>query len=88
VSRLANHLGIKGHAETIAINLLNTAKQEMLTHGKAPIGIAAAAMYIASITVNDPQTQREIAEVVGITEVTIRNRYKDLVKNLDILILV
>jgi transcription initiation factor TFIIB len=86
VSRLANHLGITGHAETIAINLLNTAKQEMLTHGKAPIGIAAAAMYIASITVNDPRTQREIAEVVGITEVTIRNRYKDLVKNLDILI--
>ena len=86
VSRLSNHLGISGRAETIAINILNTAKKEMLTHGKAPLGIAAASMYIASIIVNDPRTQREIAEVVGITEVTIRNRYKDLVKNLDITI--
>ena len=46
--------------------------------------IAAAAIYIASILCGDRRTQREVADVAGVTEVTIRNRYKELAEELDI----
>ena len=84
VARLSNHLGLVGNAEAIALHILHAAKKKHLTSGKAPLGIAAAATYIASIMVSDRRTQREVAEVAGVTEVTIRNRYKDFMENLDI----
>ncbi|MEK6851477.1 MAG: transcription initiation factor IIB, partial [Candidatus Thermoplasmatota archaeon] len=43
-----------------------------------------AAIYIASILSNERRTQREVAEVAGVTEVTIRNRYKELTERLGI----
>ena len=57
---------------------------EELTSGKGPTGVAAAALYIAAVLENEKRTQRDIADVVGVTEVTIRNRYKDLVEKLGI----
>jgi transcription initiation factor TFIIB len=86
VSRFANQLGLAGNAELIAIRILQVAQKLHLTSGKAPFGIGAAATYIASIIINDRKTQREFAEVANVTEVTIRNRYKDLVKNMNIVI--
>src|SRR2546430_924203 len=47
-------------------------------------GVAAAAIYIASILCNERRTQREVAEVAGVTEVTIRNPYKELTEKLGI----
>jgi len=32
----------------------------------------------------EKRTQREIADVVGVTEVTIRNRYKEMIEKLDL----
>ena len=52
--------------------------------GKGPMGIAAAALYIASVSTGHRRTQREIAEACGVTEVTIRNRYKEVAAALDI----
>ncbi len=46
--------------------------------------MAAAATYIASSLVNERRTQRRIAEQVNVTEVTIRNRYRELMENLEI----
>ncbi len=46
--------------------------------------IAAAAIYISSILGGERRTQREVAEVAGVTEVTIRDRYKELAEKLDI----
>jgi transcription initiation factor TFIIB len=54
--------------------------------GKDPGGIAGAALYIAGILEDDRRTQREIANVSRVTEVTIRNRYKELVRVLGITI--
>jgi len=84
VARLSNHLGLVGNTEIIALDILRVAKKTHLTSGKAPLSMAAAATYIASIVVSDRKTQREVAEVAGITEVTIRNRYKDLMEKLEI----
>jgi len=52
--------------------------------GRDPRGLAAAAIYIASIMSDHRVTQRDISRVSGVTEVTIRNRYKELVSRLEL----
>ncbi len=84
ISRLSNHLGLTGNAEITALQILRSAKKRHLISGKTPMGLAAAAMYIASIIVSDRRTQREVAKEAGVTEVTIRNRSKDILNSLDI----
>ncbi|MDR2874223.1 MAG: transcription initiation factor IIB, partial [Methanobrevibacter sp.] len=46
--------------------------------------VAAAALYLASVLLNERKTQKEIADIAGVTEVTIRNRYKELTEHLEI----
>ena len=48
------------------------------------MGLAAAALYIACLQNAEKNTQEDIAEASGVTEVTVRNRYKDLIKQLRI----
>ncbi|UCH37314.1 MAG: transcription initiation factor IIB [Candidatus Bathyarchaeota archaeon] len=84
ISRFLSQLGLEGSVETLAIQILNTARTLGLTNGRGPLGMAAAATYIASSLVNERRTQRRIAEQVNVTEVTIRNRYRELMENLEI----
>jgi len=86
ISRFTNQLGLAGNVETVAIRILNAAKAVRLTSGRGPLGMAAAATYIASTLLNERRTQREIAEQANVTEVTIRNRYKELIENLGIIV--
>jgi transcription initiation factor TFIIB len=83
-SRLTNRLVISGKAKGITIRILDFARQMKLTSGRGPVGITAASMYIATVLTNERKTQREIAESAGVTEVTIRNRYKELLEKLVI----
>jgi transcription initiation factor TFIIB len=82
VTKFSNQLTMQGKVEEIAYKILATATEMKLTSGRGPTGIAAAASYIASVLAGERKTQREIAEIAQITEVTIRNRYKNLVKHL------
>ena len=59
------------------MEILRQAGERELTSGRGPTGVAAAAIYISSILGGERRTQREVAEVAGVTEVTIRNRYRD-----------
>jgi transcription initiation factor TFIIB len=86
ISRFTNQLGLAGSVEAVAIRILNAAKAVRLTSGRGPLGMAAAATYIASTLLNERRTQREIAEQANVTEVTIRNRYKELIENLGIVV--
>ncbi|OYT50746.1 transcription initiation factor IIB, partial [Candidatus Bathyarchaeota archaeon ex4484_135] len=81
-TRLLSRLRMKGDAEDIAYRTLELASQLRLTSGRGPMGIAAAAVYVASVLTGERKTQREIAELARVTEVTIRNRYKSIVKNM------
>ncbi len=81
-ARFSNKLIISGQAEGMAIKILEVAKKMKLTSGRGPTGIAAAATYMATVLTNERKTQREIAEVANVTEVTIRNRYKELLEKL------
>jgi len=84
VPRFASELGLPGEVESKAIQILQQAAEKGLTSGRGPTGVAAAAIYIASVLLGCRRTQREVAEVAGVTEVTIRNRYKELTEHLDI----
>jgi len=82
IAKFSNQLTMQGKTEEIAYKILTTAKELKLTSGRGPTGMAAATCYIASILTGEKRTQREVAEIAQVTEVTIRNRYKELVERL------
>ncbi len=83
ISRFASRLGLSGATEAKAIEILEEARRQGITSGRGPTGVAAAAIYLAGRLTNDKQTQREIAnQLSGVTAVTIRNRYEELVNAL------
>ena len=78
VSRFVSELGRSEEVDRQARELLSTAAEQGVTSGKSPVGLAAAAVYAASLLCNEKLTQSEIGEVANVSEVTIRNRYKEL----------
>jgi len=84
IPRLSSDLMLNGRTVMRATEIIQRAKERYVTIGKAPNGIAGAALYIAGILEDDRRTQREIANASRVTEVTIRNRYKELVRVLEI----
>jgi len=84
--RISADLGLDGKTVHTAMRIINEAREKGITAGKDPGGLAAAALYIAGIIEDDRRTQREIAEASNVTEVTVRNRYKDLANSLKITI--
>jgi len=84
VSKFVNQLSLSGNTESLAIRILDIASELKLTSGRGPAGIAAAATYIASMLTDERRTQGEIAKGAQVTEVTIRNRYKELTQKLYI----
>ena len=84
ISKVAAKANIKGETLGFAVKILHEARRRRFTAGKDPMGLAAAVLYIACIQNKMNRTQKEIAEAAGVTEVTIRNRYKTLRKQLGI----
>ena len=84
IPKFASELDFSADTQTKAIEILKQAEETQLTSGRGPTGLAAAALYVASLMTGEKRTQREIANVVGVTEVTIRNRYKEIITKLDI----
>ena len=84
VSKIAEKNGISGKAQGAAIAILREARRKRAAAGKDPMGLAAAALYIACLQHNEKKTQKDIADAAGVTEVTVRNRYKALKKQLNL----
>jgi transcription initiation factor TFIIB len=84
IPRFGAELHLSGNVQRRAINILTKAKDFGLTAGKDPTGLAAASIYVAAIQEKERRTQREIAEIAHVTEVTVRNRYKELIKELTL----
>ncbi|TVT96485.1 transcription initiation factor IIB, partial [Haloferax volcanii] len=80
VPRFASDLGLSDESERRARQLLKNAKEQGVHSGKSPVGLAAAAVYAASLLTNEKVTQNEVSEVANISEVTIRNRYHELLE--------
>jgi transcription initiation factor TFIIB len=84
VSKIAEGIGVSCRIQGAAIAILGEARRKRVVAGKDPMGMAAAALYIACLQNNEKITQKEIAEASGVTEVTVRNRYKALKKQLNL----
>jgi len=84
VSKIAERTGISGQTQGLAIKILHEARRMRAAAGKDPMGLAAAALYIACLQMNEKKTQKDIAEAAGVTEVTVRNRYKSLKRQLGL----
>jgi transcription initiation factor TFIIB len=84
VYRFASELKLSPKTISTSVDIINKAQDVEITSGKGPMGVAAAALYVATLLCNERKTQREVADVAGVTEVTIRNRYKELIEKLKL----
>jgi len=84
VSKIASQSGLSQKTQNRAMEFLEEAKKIKADVGKSPAGMAAAALYIVSIMKGEKITQKELAKAAEVTEVTVRNRYKRLVKDLGL----
>jgi len=84
IPKIGSKIGINEKTQQTAIDILRKADEKKVIAGKDPMGIAAAAIYIACVIEEEKKTQKEIAEAAGVTEVTVRNRYKGLRKVLKL----
>ena len=84
VSKIAERTSISGKIQGLAIKILREARKNRVAFGKDPMGLAGAALYIACLQCNEKKPQKDIAEAAGVTEVTVRNRYKSLKRQLGL----
>ena len=85
IVKVANAAQIGERTTRHAFKMMN----ELLTRktasaGKDQMGLAASILYIACKETGERKPQKEMASAAGVTEVTIRNRVRDLAKNLNL----
>jgi transcription initiation factor TFIIB len=78
MSRIASKAELSEKVKRGALAILNDASTMEITAGKHPMAIAAAALYLSCVMNGENTTQKVIAMAAGVTDVTIRNRYKGL----------
>ena len=78
IARIASKAGLSEKTKRYAVKILKKAKQNRISAGKDPMGMAASALYISTLRMGMNCSQRIIAQAAGVTEVTLRNRCKGL----------
>jgi len=84
ISRFCCELKLSREAQAKTMDILAQAEAMELISGRGPTGTAAAAIYIALKLLGETRTEKNVADIAGVTEVTIRNRYRELVEKLGI----
>ena len=84
VTKLCSQLQLSQKTTKKTEELVETIIKKELISGRGPLGIVGAAIYLASVLCKEKRTQKEVARAAGVTEVTIRNRYKEIVNVLGI----
>jgi transcription initiation factor TFIIB len=78
VVKVANNTNISERTKRKAVALIIEAQRKGISVGKDPMGIAASVLYLAGQVNGEPKTQSDIAKASGVTEITVRNRSKEL----------
>jgi transcription initiation factor TFIIB len=78
IAKISSKLKITEKTKRHAIKIIKEIQEQNESAGKDPMGLAASALYLSCVQTGVPITQRDIAESAGVTEVTIRNRYKGI----------
>jgi len=78
VARFVSELDLPNDVERRARELLRNGQAKNVHVGKSPVGLAAAAVYAAGVLHDEGVTQSDVGEVANVSDVTIRNRYQEL----------
>ena len=78
ISKIANLTKTDVKVERLALEIAEKTQDQSIINGKAPNGIASAYLYVSSILIGQNILQRDVSSVSGVTEVTIRNRVKEI----------
>ncbi|MBY9005527.1 MAG: transcription initiation factor IIB family protein [Candidatus Lokiarchaeota archaeon] len=84
IPRYCADLGLPIEIEKNVIKILRSFIDKNAICGKDPKGLCAGSIYLVSKLKNRRVSQKEISNVIGVTEVTLRSRYKELMKNISI----
>jgi transcription initiation factor TFIIB len=78
VVKVANKAKLSEKTKRQAMNIMHDIIKSGASAGKDPMGLAGSVIYMSSLNTGETITQMDIADAAGVTEVTIRNRYKDI----------
>ncbi|HJS82113.1 MAG TPA: TFIIB-type zinc ribbon-containing protein [Nitrososphaera sp.] len=78
ITRVANKANLSERTKRAAVEIMKHVTKSGISAGKDPMGLAASVLYIACLNTGENRTQTDIADAAGVTEVTVRNRYKNL----------
>jgi len=84
IPKFASVIGLKPVTQAKAVEILKKAQKAEIDNGRGPLGLVAAALYIAAQLTGAYLTQKQVADATEVTEVTIRNRYKEIVTKLNL----
>jgi transcription initiation factor TFIIB len=84
IMKVANKLGFDEKIKRKALELMEQAQKKNILLGKDPMSMASSILYLVNVAEGHNKTQSEIAKAAGTTEVTVRNRSKELREKLGI----
>lgn len=84
IAKIANKANLSEKTKRMAMDTMNDLVKKEISAGKLPMGLAATVLYMSCLVNGERKTQRDIADIAGVTEVTIRNRFKDLKAKLEL----
>ena len=84
IMKVANKLGFDEKIKRKALELMGQAQQKNILLGKDPMSMASSILYLVNVAEGHNKTQSEIAKAAGTTEVTVRNRSKELREKLGL----
>jgi len=86
IAKVANKANLTENTKRQAIRIMNQVREkQILSAGKDPMGLAATVLYLSCLKTGQDKTQNQMAQAAGVTEVTIRNRLKDLRDKLNLI---
>ena len=84
IARVANNANLSEKVKRQAIRIMNDLINRKISAGKNPMALAATVLYLSCIKTDQNITQGNISNAAGVTEITIRNRLKDLKRDYSI----
>jgi transcription initiation factor TFIIB len=78
ISKIANKLELSEKTKRHAIDYMYNVKTSGIAAGKDPMGLAGAILYLSCLRNDEHRNQLDVAAASGVTEVTLRNRCKEL----------
>jgi transcription initiation factor TFIIB len=84
IAKVANKANLSEKTKRQAITIMDEVTKKQISAGKNPMGFAATILYLSCLKTGENKTQVDIAQAAGVTEVTLRNRYKELKSKLEL----